>query len=278
MKIFAFFISIFLFGHIVSAQQTDLMIVQSLISKYHSNVRVELKSMGLTFVQKKQKTDYNITKYIFVIDGTENNKKIWEIYTEPISKEKVRIARILIKYYYKNSGDITEFDEFIIPEDELINGNAVTYEKSEGKKQAHIDIKSDLISSNIRKQTKYTKILTNSKEKVYVQLQQNYKDTHNNIYFLNISVMDSFSCVGLRDNYIEFSFFDNEGVIINVDGASYHCDFAAVSHFQLNNEYINKLKANPISIIRLKQGDYEYEFFVANSDIIIDLLKELGVK
>ena len=281
MKSLTILLSVFMLGHVIQAQKSDIEIVQTLISKYHTNIRMELNSIGLTFTQKKQKSDGDVTKYFFFINGNENNTKPWEIYTKSVNDDKVRVVRILIKYYYKNQGDIIELDKFIVPDDQLINGYFVTYEKSEGKKQAHIDIninETNLKPDVVNKQTKFTKVLSNSNEKIYFQLLKNFMDTDNNVYFLKVAVMDSFSCVGLRDNYIKFKFFNNETVILNGDGASHHCDFSAVSSFYLNDENIQKLKKNPISIIQFKQGKHEYNIFVANSNVIIDLIGELGIK
>jgi hypothetical protein len=281
MKVIIYF-SIFLLGYSLNAQPSDIEIVQDLISKYHTNIRVELNSMGLTYTQKKQKTDLENTRYVFFIKGRENNTKTWEIYTTPVNEDKIRVVRILIKYYYKNQGDITELDQFILPADKLINGYFATFEKSEGKKQAHIDININDLNSEkdiwIKNETKYTKVLTNSKEKVYIQLNKNYKNTGNDNYFLNVSVMETFYCVGQQENYIKFKFFNDDEIFIEGDGAKYHCDFAAVSNFYLNDENIKKLSTNPVSIIQLKQGDHVYEIFVSNSNILIEMINKLGLK
>jgi hypothetical protein len=283
-KVFFLILSFLMSLNMIYSQPSDLEIIQSLISKTHYSIRMELGSLGLQFIQKKQKTDNDDIRYVFFIEGTENNSKTWEIFTKPAMNDKVLITRILIKYYYKNNGDLTELDKFLVPEDYLINGCYVSMFKSEGNKQAHIDIRLSQFNfqNEIIKQTKFVKVENDSNDILYIQLVRNKVksfDNHNklkdiNIDILNIMNMNEDSCLSVSRNFFKIYLENNDSIILNMDGASYYSNTIIMSSYYISKNNYQKLRSIPITSINYQQDNSAYYINLIDPDIMI---KALGV-
>lgn len=278
MKSFVSLLTVIFLSQIMFAQLSDLEIVQSLISKNHINIRAELNSLGLKYTQKKQNTGSDtVTRYIFFINGTENNIKPWEIFTKPFNEDTSRITTILIKYYYKNPGDLLEFDRFIVPDNQIINESFITFEKSEGKKQAHIKVSISTIANyrdDIAKKTGYYMVDSKTKESLYFNLSKKYSGSEDKgLFFLNAIVKGTFSCAGTEDNYLVIKFMDNDSLILDNDLADYKCDFSVASNFLLSQDDLQRIAKTQMSIIRLKQGEHEYVIFPDDTILLVKMME-----
>ena len=95
---------------------------------------------------------------------------------------------------------------------------------------------------------------------------------------MNVFVKGAVNCAGLENNFIKMRFFNSEVIVLSKDEASRHCNLSVVSIFHLNEENIQKLRINPISIIHFKQGENEYETIIKNSNILMDMLQEFDIE
>jgi len=279
MRTLIIFLSICVFGSISQAQMTDSEIVQTLISIRHTNIRESLNELGLTYVQKKQvERGENEMKYIFFIKGTEGNSKPWDIYTKKVSDNSIRITRIVIKYYYDNPGDIIELDRFLVPEEKVINGYIILFEKSEGKKQAHIDIKANEvldIYNNLFKKTEYKKVTYTAEMHLFIRLLMSYNQQQTVEYNLNIYEKGRFTCSGLPENYLSLILYSNDTIKLINDNAQKNCAYSPVSNFSISEEDYNLLKESPILKIVFRQQNFKNEFSDLMSRSIIELIAEL---
>lgn len=274
MRILNFILSIFVFINVSQAQMSDLEIAQNLISKYHVHIRESLNELGLTYVQKKQmKIGENEMKFVFIINGTENNNKPWDIYTEKVTDDSVRISKIIIKFYYKNKGDIIEFDKFKKQHDQIVNRYFISYEKSEGTRQAHVQITSQEVfnhSNNIVKSS-FLNFASSSSHKLYMQLIKEHKQNNVSKYYLKVYVEDLYTCVGLPTNRLILELYNNKSITLKEENTSSYCSKSAESNFYLKETDIETLKKNNPIIFRLIQ-DKEYNEFKTNNPQLLTVL------
>jgi hypothetical protein len=275
MKKNLFILAFLLPTFLLQAQKADIEIAQSLITKNHSTIREGLYDLGLSFVQKKQSsTSGNEMKYIFLIDGTKNNKKYWDIYTETISDDSIRVKEIVIKYYYKNHGDIIELDKFKKQQDQIVGKYFISYEKSEGTKQAHIKITSqelfDYSNSVIR--SDFLKFASSPTQNLYLQLFKEIKEDQPNVYYVKVYVEDLYTCVGLPNNLFVLELENGKSVTLKEENTSDYCAVSPESNFYFKKEDVELLKENGPIKLRLIQDKAYGEYKVNNPQLLSKLL------
>jgi hypothetical protein len=265
------------FVNVSQAQMSDSALVQHLITKHHLDIRREFFKLEIPFTQKKQTgIGSNGMKYIFFIKSPNGNTKPWEVYTEKINGDSIRVNRILIKYYYKHPGDLLDLDYFDISKSlQIVGDQLYSFRKSEGKKQAYIEIASKLFSTiGSKAKSPWLNFSKSNSNDLLLQLIKDPKGI-NGIYCFKAYLSDVNTCVGLRYNSLIFELDSTKYVHLHEKNSEKICGNSAKSFFYPTVTEIEMLEKNNVKFIRIIQDTIDREFKVPQPDLISNILKKL---
>jgi hypothetical protein len=277
MKKLISILSILFFISVSQAQISDSALVQLLITKHHFDIRREFFKLGIPFTQKKQiPVGKDGMKYIFLITGPNGNTKPWEVYTERIYRDSVRVSRIIIKYYYKKPGDLIDLDYFDTSKSlQFIDDQIYSFIKSEGKKQAYIEITTKLFSSaGSRTKSPWLNFSQKNLNDLFLQFVKDPKAI-NGAYWFKAYLNDVYTCVGSKYNSLIFELDNSKYVHLHEKNEEETCGNSAMSIFYLTANEVETLKNNNSIEIRIVQDTVDREFKISQPDLISNIIKTI---